>query len=107
MTISFSKKEIDSLKHATLTETGLREEVFSIMMTRLSWSGSMRKINLELFPCSQVQPLRKFLIDFAELHLRSKNFANSLMMNILDTLHLAQQTWELPLEDQCTSNYQN
>jgi hypothetical protein len=54
-----------------------------------------------------VQPLRKFSIDFAELHLRLKNFANSLMMNILDTLHLAQQTWELPLEDQCTSNYQN
>jgi hypothetical protein len=54
-----------------------------------------------------VQPLRKFSIDFAELHLSLKNFANSLMMNILDTLHLAQQTWELPLEDQCTSNYQN
>jgi hypothetical protein len=36
MTISFSKKEIDSLKHATLTETGPREEEFSIMMPRLS-----------------------------------------------------------------------
>jgi hypothetical protein len=36
MTISFSKKEIDSLRHATLIETGQREEVFSIMMPRLS-----------------------------------------------------------------------
>ena len=96
MTISFSKKEIDSLRHATLIETGLREEVFSIMMPRLSWSGSMRRINSELFPCSQVPLLRKFSIDFAELHQRLKSTANSLMMSISDTSPLAQQTWELP-----------
>ena len=98
---------IDSWRHATSTETGHQEEVFSIMMPSLSWCGLTRKINWELFPCSQELVLLKFSIDSAEPVLTSKQYVNLLTMNISDTLPHAQQILEQPWEHQYISSSQN
>jgi len=106
--ISSSKREIDSWRLAISTETGHPVEVSSIMMPRLSSSGSMRRINSESFLCKMDPVFSKFSIDSAELLLISKQLtSNSLMMIISVTSHLAQQILELPWELPSISNSQN
>jgi len=45
MTISYSRRVIGSLSHVASIETGHLAEEFSTTKRRLSWFGSMRRIN--------------------------------------------------------------
>jgi len=98
ITISFSKRVIDSLMLVVSTENGQRTEVSIIMTPRLSWPGSMKKINLELFLCKMDLILDKFLKDWLQLYLNLRMFLSSVMMIIWVSLLLVQpilvQLWE-------------
>merc|ERR1712008_51421 len=50
MTISFSFLVTKIWSRLVWRETGPKVAVFSITLTNLSWSGSTKKISLELFP---------------------------------------------------------
>lgn len=62
------------------------------MMTKHSLFGLMKKISSELFQCSLVQVLLKFLIDLVELLLILKLYFNFQEMITLVISHLVQLT---------------
>ena len=63
---SFSRRETDSWLHATSTETGQKVEVSSTTISRLSSSGSTKRINSESSPWSKVLLSQVSSIDSAE-----------------------------------------
>jgi len=105
--ISFSRKEIDSWKPVTWTETGHLEEVSSITMIRPSWSGLMKRINSELSLCRKELESWRYSIDFAELQLTSRLFANFPMTIIWVISLLAQPILELLWEPLFISSSQS
>jgi len=104
-TISYSKREIDSWNAAESMKIGHITEVFSTMLTRLSLYGLMRKINWELFQCSQVQISDKSSRDLCSHFSNSNRLPNSHMIQILVISPHAQLTWELLWEHQSISAY--
>jgi hypothetical protein len=95
MITSYSKKEIDSLMLVVSTEIGLRTEVSSTMMTRLSLHGLMKRINSELFPCNQELTSNKYSKDLLMLKPKLRRLLNSHMMTISVTSLPAQPILEL------------
>jgi hypothetical protein len=64
MTISCSKKEIDSWRPAVLTDNGLIPEESIITMTKPFYAGSMKRINSESYLCKKEVISRQFSKDW-------------------------------------------
>ena len=95
------------MSHVVLRETGQRLEEFITMITKLSSSGSMKKINSELSPCNKAPTSSKSSRDFPSLLVKLKRKLNSLMMNILVISLTAQPILEQVSELPFTSTFQN
>lgn len=82
-------------------------EVSSIITIRLSWFGSMKKINWELLACKMVQISKLSLIDCAEPALTLNRLLSSHSMKNSVISHHAQLILVLLLELQFILNFQN
>jgi len=90
MIISYLSVEMKILSYPEWKETGLKEEEFSIMKTKLLLSGLMKKINLESSVCNKEEMSIKFSKDFLNLSDKLKSLLppkvkNSLSTNNMDT----------------------
>merc|ERR1711990_738797 len=104
---SSSRVVISILSQLVSRENGQRLEVSSTTTPRPSSSGSMKKINSELSPCSKDPTLDKFSQDLLMLPTRLNPRPNSPTTSASDTSQHAQPTWVLVSEPQFTSTSQN
>jgi len=96
---------INILKHADLIDTGHLAEVSSTITTKLSWFGSMKKINSESSLCNQVEISKPSLRDWKEPPTASRKLKNSPETTISDISLLAQPTVELVSEPLSMSDF--
>ena len=96
---------IDSWRLADLTASGPKEEVSSTMTQRLSSCGSMRKINSESFPWSQVlTSMPSSSASLAQANTLRRSPSSPTIAILVSSLH-ALLTSELLSALQCTSSF--